>query len=278
MSSQRKPAGQGRPGGPPPERKAPAGPVFTPQVLGVLYAIALIILVAVFWVKVVNTNVAQQQADDARKQQADANIATYKKKGSKLEIAKQVNTTVATKLKNTSYMFLTDQTSVLPFWEDVFFPLLRASNLTWSDQTKIKVDPYTFKLNMAMSPFNTLPHSGLFDDAVKIFPIHYDPEQGGVPIEEPIDTMEPAFLTPYTITLEKFNGTYEQVKRFVKELQVKQNKTLFTVHCFKNDEQSDFFGYRTTSDWTIVLTVYFINPEATASGDSPPGLPGASSC
>src|SRR5688572_29885284 len=116
MSSQRK----GRAAGPPPERKAPAGPVLTPQVLMVIYFVLIAVAVGVYIKTVVQANNEAQAAAASRVQAAEANIATYKKKGAKLEVAQHLNVTVKKKLKDTAYMFLTDQNSVIPFWEEVF--------------------------------------------------------------------------------------------------------------------------------------------------------------
>jgi hypothetical protein len=276
MSANRKPAA--RPGGPPPERKAPAGPVITPGILSVIFVVLIIIAAVMYVQMVIKTNTAKQQAATSRISTADTNIKTYKTKGAKLEIAEKLNVTVKEKLKDTAYMFLTDQSSVVPFWQETFLPVLDGSQLSYGEDTKFKVDKYTFQINMAMSPFNTLPSSRLFDNIANVFPIHYEPEQGGVAVEEPLATMKPDFLTPYNIKLEGMVGTYEDVQRFVRTLQVRQDKTLFTVHCFKNKEDKNAYGFRTSSEWDIELTVYFINPEANASGDTPPGLPGASSC
>lgn len=276
MSANRRAAG--RQAGPPPERKAPAGPVITPGILSVVFIVLLIIGAVVYYNSVVKANNEQQQAAATRKSTAEANITTYKKKGAKLEIAEKLNVTVKEKLKDTAYMFMTDQSSVIPFWEETFFPIFESSNLTPGDSAEIKASVYTFKINMAMNPMSTLPASQFFKDVQTIFKIQYVPEQGGVPIEEPLATMQNDFLTPYNIELKGWRGTYEDIERFVRHLQLRQNKTLFTVHCFKNKEDKNTYGYRTVGQWDINLTVYFINPEASASGDTPPGLPGANSC
>ncbi|MDQ3023502.1 MAG: hypothetical protein M3R04_03820 [bacterium] len=269
----------GRPaGGPPPERKAPAGPVITPQVLMVVYFLLVVVAVAMYWNMVIKANNEKQAAADSRAKAAEANIKTYKMKGGKLEIAKRLNKTVSEKLKDTAYMFLTDQSSVIPFYEEVFFPVLFSAGFGVTDETQIKVQKYTFKVNMAMNPFNTIPPSRLFDNSTDAFSVSYEPEQNGTPTEVPLDTRPTDFLTPYEIKLIKWQGSYEDVKRFVRNLQLRQNKTLFTVHCMKNAEDANIYGYRTITSWDITLSVYFINPEANASGDVPPGLPGSSSC
>jgi hypothetical protein len=278
MSSRRNAAGK-PPAGPPPERKAPAGPVITPQVLMVVYFLLVAIAVGVYWNSVIKANQEKQAAADSRAKAAQANISTYKKKGAKLEIARRLNKTVGEKLKDTAYMFLTDQSSVIPFWTEVFWPVvMETGRFSFVDESALKADKYAFKINMAMNPFNTVPPSQFFENIQDFFPIQYEPEQNGTPTEVPLDTRPSDFLTPYNIKLIKFVGTYEDVKKFVRDLQLRQNKTLFTVHCMKNFEDTNGYGYRTFTQWDIALTVYFINPEAAANGDTPPGLPGSSSC
>lgn len=275
MSSTRKP--QKPAGGPPPERKAAPGPVITPQVLGVVFGLLLIIGVIVFYTQVVKKSNDKILELDNKIQASQKAKETYEKKKAKLEIARKLNTTVREKLQTVTYMFLTDQTSMVPFWEDQFLPILDRSPISQFGG-KITVDEYTYKINMAMQPFNTLPPGSFFENAQEFFPIAYEGEKDGVPEDTPLDTRPDAFLTPYTITMEEFRGTYEQVEKFVKELQTKTDKYLYTVHCFANDDSSNEPLYRTTTKWTIVITVYFINPEASASGDDPPVPPGAESC
>jgi type II secretory pathway pseudopilin PulG len=272
MSANRKAAG------PPPERKAPTGPVVTPGMLSVGFVIIIIIAVVAYFQTFVKDQTAKQQAATARASSAEANIKTYTTKGNKLAIAETLNVTVKEKLKDTAYMFMTDQSTVIPFWQETFLPILSSSNLYPGEDAKIDADDYVFQLNMAMNPFGTLPSSQFFENAEQDFGIAYLPEQGGVPIEEPVATMQSDFLTPYNIELTGWRGSYQDVQRFVRHLQLRQNKTLFTVHCFKNKEDKNVYGYRTDAEWDIQLTVYFINPEAQASGDAPPGLPGESSC
>ena len=99
-----------------------------------------------------------------------------------------------------------------------------------------------------------------------------------MPIEEPLDTRPTAFLEPYPITLKDFRGTYEDCKKFVEDLQTAKDDVLITVHCLKNEDGDNEYGYRTVAYWTMRLTVYFMNPEAPASGDRPPEPPGSQSC
>jgi hypothetical protein len=271
--NQKKPAA-----GPPPERKAAAGPVLTPQVLLVICLLILIIGAVFYSTQIVKKSNDALAALDSRINQAKTQKDTYTKKKKKLEIARKLNTTVREKLQTVTYMFLTDQDSMIPFWEDDFFPVLSSSQLFGSGEAQFKVKEYAFNINMAMKPFNTLPPNRFFEDAANVFPIQYHGEQNGVPEDTPLDTRPKDFLTPYTIKMEKFRGTYKDVRDFVETLQRKTNKVFYTVHCFANDESKNVPLYRTSTEWTITITVHFINPEASASGDEPPTPPGAESC
>jgi hypothetical protein len=265
-------------GAPPPERKAAPGPVLTPQVLLVICLLILIAGVIFYATQIVKKSNEKLAALDSRINTAKTQKDTYTKKRGKLEIARKLNTTVREKLQTVTYMFMTDQDSMIPFWEDDFYPILAATPLAGSAEATFKVDKYIFNINMAMKPFNTLPPSRFFEDANSVFPIQYHGEQNGVPEDTPLDTRPKDFLTPYTVKMEKFRGTYKDVRDFVETLQRKTNKVFYTVHCFANDEGKNIATFRTSTEWTIVFTVYFINPEASASGDDPPSPPGAESC
>lgn len=259
------------------ESKAVKGPIITPQVLGVLFGIAIIVMVAMMMSQ---TNKAKDAIAAVKGQiaQKETEISTYRKKGSKKDEADKLNKALKAKLSSLDYLFLEDQTSLMPFYQQTFFPILDGSNLRPTDDTKILVTPYTFRLNMAMRPFETLPGSAFFDDSAKAFKIEYVPEANGIPNEEPLDTRPTHFLEPYDIRIEGFRGTYADVKRYVKALQEQSPDTLFTVHCIKNDDGKVYGGIRTTTLWTVSMTIYFINPEQAASGDAPPSPPGAKTC
>lgn len=283
MSSQPKNAGaakgKGKPAGAKDkESKAVKGPVVTPQALGIVFGLILVIGIPVFY-----SNVIKKQQDEIaglRGQIASkvSEIDTYRKKGAKKDEADQLNKALKEKLSTLDYLFLEDQTSLVPFFEQVFFPLLQGSNLLPTEDSVIKVSDYTFRVNMAMRPFETMPNSALFDNAADAFSIAYDPEVNGVPWEVPLDTRPAAFMEPYHITLEGYQGTYNDVKRFVEELQKKSIEKLITVHCLKNDESKNSGGFRTNTQWKMVITVYFMNPEKPATGDEPPSKPGSQSC
>src|SRR6185436_1873641 len=240
MSSTRRP--QGRAGGPPPERKAPAGPVLTPQILMVVYFIILLIGGIWYYNSVIKKSQEQLAAASARVTTAQTAKKTYDIKRGKLDMARHLNTSMRDKLRDVAYRFMTDQTSMLPFWEETFFPILDASRLTQTEDSKIKSDVYTFHINMAMDPFNTLPRSAAFDNEDDVFKIAYHPEQNGQPIDTPLDTRPTDFLSPYSIEMVDWAGTYEDVEDFIRRLQEKQNKTLFTVHCYKNKEDKNVYS------------------------------------
>lgn len=271
-------SGKGAPAGPPPERKAAAGPVITPQVLAIAFGIILVIGLIVYYQMVVakfNRELADTEASKAATEQR---IRTYELKKSKLDQATAVNHALREKLNLIDYLFLYNQDSVLPFFEDTLFPTILASRLMAGADTAIEVEPYEFKINMAMQPFNTLPRSIWFEDAASDFPIVYDGEKNGTPIDTPLNTQPGSFLEPYDVKMVKFYGTYEDVQDFIKDIQTAKDDILVTVHCFRNDSGDNVGVFRTITSWDIALTVYFMNPEATAQGDSPPAAPGAISC
>jgi len=284
MSRVRKPSGPAagaprKPGAPGPERKAaPKGPVVTPQALGIVFFLILVIGVIVFWQMVVVKFNNQMITLNNTITQTQGQIQTYESKGKMLPEAKEVNTAIREKLRTLDYLFLQDQDSVVPFFEDILIPIIATSKLRATADTKLEVDKYTFKINMAMDPFNTLPASRLFENAQDIFGIDYLGEKEGVPVDKVLDTRPPNFLFPYTIKMTKFAGTYENVKDFIDDVQTRRNAVLITVHCFKNNKSDNYGLYRTVTTWDLSMTVYFMNPEAQASGDNPPDPPGAKTC
>lgn len=261
------------------EKKAVQGPVVTPQALGILFGLVLVIGIPVFisnFIKKEQDAIAGIKSQIASK---ESEISTYRKKGGKKDEADRLNKALKEKLSTLDYLFLEDQASLVPFYDTTFFPLLNGSNLEAGAEAKLTVTEYTFRINMAMKPFDTLPSSGFFEDAASIFKTAYEPEQGGVPIEVPLDTRPTAFLQPYDIKLEGFRGTYTDVKRYVASLQSKSNDKLITVHCIKSASKDKRSGtFRTEHEWTIHMTVYFINPEQPANGDAPPSPPGSKTC
>ncbi|MCB1185988.1 hypothetical protein KDL29_02380 [bacterium] len=268
---------------PPPEQNAPKQPLLTPQVLGVVFLV-LIIVAAVFVNSHKNKLTNEIAGLEGKKNNLQTQIDTYRKKGAKLETAKRVKLALNQKLGTLDYLFLQNQDDVIPFWEDTFSPLvLQSGYLQITGESKILVDQYEYSINMAMTPFETIPRGNLIENGPDIFPIIYYPESNGNPVTEVLKTGQSSFLTPYNITLEKFGGTYEDVMRFVRSIQQgtsrKMTDKLFTIHCIKTDGDPDNSSFiRRGQTWTIRMTVYFINPEKAASGDAPPDPPGAYSC
>ena len=270
---------KGAPSGPAkPERKAAAGPVVTPQVLGIFFGIIIIVGVVLFMQMVVVKFNKDIQSLNNEISGLDQRIRTYNTKKGKLDQARNLNVALREKLSLIDYLFLYNQDSVLPFWEETLLPIIEGGELTvLPGESFLEADEYTFNINMAMSPFATLPRSVLFEDVVTLFPIEYKGEQNGVEIEKVLDTQPPNFLWPYNIALVDFAGTYEDVAKFVERVQTAEDDVLMTVHCIKSD--GDPWGlYRSFSKWTIRMTVYFMNPEAAASGDNPPEPPGSQTC
>lgn len=289
MSSQRRPpqGAPGRPGAPAgkpgaaggkpgaPERKSnvAAGPVITPQVLGIALAIILIVAGVVYYQSVYVKSRDELASLKSKIASSETNIQTYKKKIAKLPDATDVNIALREKLGTLDYLFLSDQSSLIPFFETELFPIVDSSRMSMT----IEAEVYTFEINMAMSPFTTLP-SHLIEDANKVFKMKYFGEQGGTAPKGPRDTRPGAFIKPYSIRFLDVTGTYEDVQKFIEDLQQNNHIKLLTVHCVKNDKGDNVRFYRTASSWTIETTVYFMNPEQAAVGDDPPGLPGSKTC
>lgn len=267
---------KGAQAGPPPEKKQAKGPVVTPQALGILFGIILIVGIAVYYFMVIKENTEKQDQLRGQITQTESQIQTYKKKGARLQDAISLNTALREKLNMLDYLFLQDQGSILPFYENTLLPLIESSTLEMGTIEPLEV--YNFRINMAMSPFNTIPAVGGIEEPQNQFTISYEPEQGGTPTETPVTTSPSSFLTPYSLRLTEFSGTYEDVIKFVRKLQTDRNARLITVHCIRNDEGNNSTFYRTSTTWDMVITVYFMNPEQNASGDMPPSPPGSQTC
>ena len=264
--------------GPPPERKTPAGPVITPQILGIVFGVILLVGIIAYYQMVTVKYRNELSALTASVSQKQQTIDTYTKKGALKDEADEVNKTLKAKLGSLGYLFLEDQNSVIPFWESTFLPMILNGALQPGPNTIITVQDYKFYINMAMNPFQSLPQTGLIDNMSKFFPIEYQGERDGVPTDDPLDTTPNQFLMPYTIEVEGLRGTYENAMKFVETVQRSKADEFITVHCIKNDEKESFGLFRTTTEWTIIFTVYFMNPEAQATSPDPPGLPKSESC
>jgi len=253
--------------------------VVTPQVLAIVFGIILVIALVVYYQMVVARYNRELSETESNIVATQTRISTYQLKQSKLEEARAVNVALREKLNLIDYLFLYNQDSVLPFYEETLFPMIMGSRLTTTDSTAIvPSEPYTFQINMAMAPFNTLPRSQWFENAVDLFPIEYHGEVNGSPTDSPLNTQPNKFLTPYEVTMVDWVGTYEDVQDFIEHVQTARDDILVTVHCLRNNSSDNIGIFRTYTTWTIALTVYFMNPEESAQGDNPPGLPGSMSC
>jgi hypothetical protein len=286
MSSQRKPPQPapgpkpgGKPGakpGPAPERKGGGakGPIITPQVLGIALFLILIIAISVYWKSVVVSSNTKMQELSSQIASSNANIATYNKKIARLAGAKEVDVALRAKLGKLDHLFLSDQTSLMPFFEHDLLPILDSSRLQgWV----VKVQEFTYEINMAMSPFDTLP-THFIKDPRSVFKMKYIGEANGKAPDGPRDTRPTTFLKPYTITVEECTGTYEEMQDFIKHLQQNNKIKLVTIHCVKNDEGKNVRYFRTSSTWKMMATIYFMNPDAAAVGNDPPEAPGSKTC
>ena len=253
--------------------------MITPQVLAIAFGIILVIGLVVYYQMVIVKFNRELTDTTTAINAAEQRIQTYQTKIAKLDQATEVNRALREKLNLIDYLFLYNQDSVLPFFQDTLFPIIESSRMTLVPGTSVvEVEQYTFKINMAMQPFETLPRTMWFEDAADLFPIDYDGEKNGQPIDTPLNTQPGTFLEPYNINLISFYGTYEDVQTFIEDLQTAKDDILITVHCLKNEVGENAGLYRTTTAWNIALTVYFMNPEASAQGDNPPDPPGAHTC
>lgn len=275
MSSKPK---EGPPAGPPPEKKGPSGPVITPQILGIVFGVILLVGVIAYYQFVTVKYRNELERLNSSVNQTKTQIDTYRKKGAKKDKADEVNKTLKAKLGSLGYLFLEDQNSIIPFWESTFLPMLETSTLSIGPNTVIEVEEYRFFINMAMNPFQSLPQTPLIENLAKSFPIEYQGERDGQPADGPLDTTPNRFLMPYTIKVEGLVGTYENAMTFVAKVQRTRTREFITVHCIKNDEKESVGLFRTTTEWALVFTVYFMNPEAQANSPDPPGLPKSEKC
>lgn len=275
MSSKPK---EGAPAGPPPEKKSPSGPVITPQILGIVFGVILLVGVIAYYQLVTVKYRNELERLNSSIRSTELQISAYIEKGAMKDKADEVNKTLKAKLGSLGYLFLEDQNSIIPFWESTFLPMLETSTLSIGPNTVIEVEEYRFFINMAMNPFQSLPQTPLIENLAKSFPIEYKGERDGQPADGPLDTTPNQFLMPYTIKVEGLVGTYENAMKFVEKVQRTRTDEFITVHCIKNDEKESFGLFRTTTEWGLVFTVYFMNPEAQANSPDPPGLPKSEKC
>lgn len=264
MSSTRKqgaPAGKGKA---PVERK-PAKPVFTPLNVGIVLVLIILGAVGFFWKSIYIAKSAEIDTVNSQIETQKRQNEVYQKKAEMLPKAEQIKSLMTKKLEQEQHYFLKGQEDLMTFFGEWFLDELMGHGIF---AATVEIEPtIKFKVSYAASPIETLPP---LSEAIDLFEWEYIGEGTG---DGKVNTKMPEFLSPLTITLTEFFMTYEEMKRFVKDLQ--QNGTYFvTVHGFRNTGGDDnIYGFRTTSKYELIFTVYFINPEGTTAGEAPPGMP-----
>jgi len=268
MSSTRKQAGA------PPAAKAkapidrkPPAPIFTPLNVGIVLIILILVAVGVFWKSIYLAKTAEINTIQGQVKAQISQNEVYKKKAEMLDTANQINKVMDAKLKQEKKYFLVGQDEVVNFFNVWFWDIILSQNLDFST-LKVEIEPkLTFKISWKAKPQDTLPR---LQNAIDLFGWEYIGEGSGT---GEVSSNFPDFITPMTLKLTEFTLTYEQMRDFVKRLQ--EDGTYFvTVHGFKNSGGDDnIYGFRTRSKYELLFTVYFMNPEGTASGDVPKGMP-----
>lgn len=264
MSSTRKqgaPAGKGKA----PVERRPAKPIFTPLNVGIVLVIIILGTVGFFWKSIYIAKSAEIDTVNGQIEAQKRQNEVYQKKAEMLPKAEQIKSLMITKLDQEQKYFLKGQEDLMFFFGEWFLDVLMGHGIytaTVEIEPKIK-----FKVSYAASPIETLPP---LSEAIDLFEWEYIGEGTG---DGTVSTKMPEFLSPLTITITEFFMTYEEMKKFVWDLQ--RDSTYFvTVHGFRNTGGDDNqYGFRTTSKYEIIFTVYFINPEGTTSGEAPPGMP-----
>ncbi|MEP0813806.1 MAG: hypothetical protein HRF49_03960 [bacterium] len=276
MSSTRKqPPAKGKPEAPIKQ------PIFTPQNMVILFGVLAVVFFLVFFKGFYQTKVKEiATLDDEITKQQELN-ATYQRKAAKLAEAEYIKEVMDEKLESVQFKFFKNQDDILEFFKTVLFDLLVRSN----------IDPYTIELDFDYEfvmpwyiddPIETMPDWIDPDKVAELFSWKYiskpegqDPSkkpEGGDAIGVP-DT----FIKPLPITIKKIRTTYEGMKRLIENMQ-RGKGYLYTVHCFKNDSGENSGLLRVFTDFEMEITIYLMNPNQNATGDTPEGMPGAETC
>lgn len=249
-----------------PAQRKPPKPIFTPLNVGIVFAIIIIASIGVFWKSVYIAKTAEIDSINGRIQQQKRTNEVKQTKALMLPTAVDVNAVMDSKLEVEQRYFLKGQDDIVSFFELWFLDVLMNHDIY---SATIEVEPdIEFKVTYAMEPIETLPP---LVDAVDIFTWEYIGEGSGT---GEVSSRMTNFLEPMHIKITEFMMSYENLLRFVKDLQT--DSTYFvTVHGFKNSGGDDnIYTYRTISKYELYITVYFMNPEGLVSGEVPPGMPG----
>lgn len=189
---------------------------------------------------------------------------------------------------NSDFEEITTRSGIQPFKWDVKQEVFYSYKYPWADFESLSLldgtrSPEIFTRNPGgySIPFEITPRlAGA--DAAKNFTIKYtqqpegevtDPDKAKSDAPDPGYGIPNEFLKSQTIGFE-FVGSYEDVMRFILELQQK-GQTFANIHDFENDDSEyGFSPIRSTGNWKMKFTIYYGNPNGIATGDSAPELPG----
>lgn len=189
---------------------------------------------------------------------------------------------------DTDFFEITLRTNIVPTKWDVKqelnysfkYPYADFDSLSMLDGTR---SPEVFVKNPGSYnvPFEITPKLA-GTEAAKNFTIKYtqqpegdvvDPDKAKSDAPDPGYGIPGEFLKAQTIGFEFF-GSYEDVMRFIVELQQK-GQTFANIHNFENDDSEyGFSPIRSSGPWKMRFTIYYGNPNGTAGGDVAPELPG----
>jgi len=236
----------------------------------IVFVVIIVVSLLTYWKAVYAAKTAEIASVKSSIQQQIRQNEIYKKKASMLAEATKVNEVMDEKLKTDQKYFILGQQGVIDFFDNWFVDLFwRNPNI---DRMSIEIKPdQIFTISWKMKPMQTLPDIQGAEEALwKFFKWEYVGEGTGT---GEVGAPSGNFLEPLTITLDLANTSYEELRKFIEELQTNRSY-LVTVHAFKNSGDSDnVYSYRTRSKYTLVFSVHTMYPEGVASGDVPAGMP-----
>jgi len=249
--------------------RLPRKPLFTPTNVAIVFGIIILVSLIVYWrmVHAAMTSEIARLKQETQSQLQQAQV--FRKKAQMLEKANEVSLIMEEKLKDEQKYFMTDLRDLInSFFNEWLFDLLDSHNI-WPEKIVVKGD-IEFPLTPEMDPYDVVVRSEL-QRLMEVFKWKYIGEGTG---GGEVSFKKSNFLEPVTIKLEGFYADYETLQRLIQDLQ-ERSSYLITVHGFKNrsGEETQYFITRTISKFDLLFTAYFMNPEGTASGDRPSGMP-----
>ena len=268
MSSVRKRVAPAK-GKPAEAERPPRKPLFTPTNVAIVFGIIILVSLIVYWRMIhvaMSTEIARLK-QEAQSQLQQAQV--FRKKAEMYNKANMLSLIMEEKLKDEQKYFMTDLRELIdPFINQWLFDLLSKYNV-WPEKVVFKGD-IEFPLTHEMDPYDVVVR-GEIQRLMEVFKWKYIGEGTG---SGEVSFKKTNFLEPVTIKLEGFTTDYETLRKMVQDMQ-ERSSYLITVHGFKNrsGEDTQYFITRTISKFDLLFTVYFMNPEGTASGDRPSGMP-----